>query len=50
MLTKVEINVISKKKYYLIKDNGHGFNPDNLKEGNGLINMKERAMELGFKF
>jgi len=47
---KVEINVISKNKIIIyIKDNGHGFNPDNLREGNGLINMKERARELGFK-
>ncbi len=28
---KVEINVISKNKIIIyIKDNGHGFNPDNL--------------------
>ena len=48
--TKVEINVISKNKIIIcIKDNGKGFNPDNLKQGNGLINMKERARELGFK-
>ena len=47
---KVEINVISKNKIIIyIKDNGRGFNPDNLREGNGLINMKERARELGFK-
>lgn len=47
---KVEINVISKNKIIIyIKDNGQGFNPDNLREGNGLINMRERARELGFK-
>ena len=48
--TKVEVNVISKNKIiFYIKDNGRGFNPNNLREGNGLINMKERARELGFK-
>lgn len=49
--TKVEINVVSKQKMVIfIKDNGKGFNQNELKTGYGLKNMKERAMEIGFKF
>jgi two-component system sensor histidine kinase UhpB len=32
-----------------IRDNGKGFNPDKLSEGNGLKNMKKRAEEIGAK-
>lgn len=49
--TKVEINVISKDKLVIfIKDNGKGFKDEELKFGYGIKNMKERAMEIGFKF
>ena len=49
--TKVEINVISKDKIIIfIKDNGKGFKKEELKFGYGLQNMKERALEVGFKF
>lgn len=49
--TKVEVNVVSKNKLVIfIKDNGKGFNQNELKTGYGLKNMKERAMEIGFKF
>lgn len=49
--TKVEVNVVSKLKMVIfIKDNGKGFNQNELKTGYGLKNMKERAMEIGFKF
>lgn len=49
--TKVEINVISKDKIIIyLKDNGKGFKQDELKFGYGLKNMKERAIEIGFKF
>ena len=49
--TKVEVNIISKQKIViLIKDNGKGFDQEDLKAGYGLKNMKERAMEIGFKF
>jgi len=34
----------------LIKDNGKGFNVNNQKPGNGLINMKKRAEEIGADF
>ncbi|WDT67511.1 sensor histidine kinase [Cloacibacterium sp. TD35] len=49
--TKIEVNIISKDKIIIyLKDNGKGFKTENLKEGFGLQNMKERARELGFKF
>ncbi len=49
--TKVEVNVVSKLKMVIfIKDNGKGFNQNELKTGFGLKNMKERAVEIGFKF
>ena len=48
--TRVEINVISNQKIIIhIKDNGRGFNNLEIKEGFGLVNMKERAREIGFK-
>jgi signal transduction histidine kinase len=34
----------------LIRDNGKGFNMVHVKEGNGLINMKKRAGEIGAQF
>jgi len=34
----------------LIRDNGKGFDMAHVKEGNGLTNMKKRAMEIGAHF
>jgi len=34
----------------LIRDNGKGFDVANVKEGNGLTNMKKRAKEIGAQF
>lgn len=49
--TMVEINVISKDKIIIfIKDNGKGFKEGELNFGYGIKNMKERALEIGFKF
>ena len=48
--TKVEVNVISDNKIIIyIKDNGKGFDSKELKEGFGLVNMRYRAKEIGFK-
>jgi signal transduction histidine kinase len=34
-----------------VKDNGHGFDPDNLKyQGNGLNNMRKRILDIGGEF
>jgi signal transduction histidine kinase len=33
-----------------IKDNGIGFDPDQVKKGNGLENMRKRAEEMGAMF
>ncbi len=30
-----------------IKDNGQGYNPENIKNGNGLENMQNRARQIG---
>ncbi len=49
--TQVEV-LITRKKSMIevrIKDNGVGFNPNESKEGNGLLNMRVRAASLGSK-
>jgi signal transduction histidine kinase len=33
-----------------VSDNGHGFEPETVKAGNGLKNMKERARALSARF
>ncbi|HRB38585.1 MAG TPA: histidine kinase, partial [Bacteroidia bacterium] len=40
---------IEKRHHLTIKDNGIGFSPDdiNYKNGNGLINIQKRAMQIG---
>ena len=43
---KKEVNNLT----MLIRDNGKGFDTGNVKEGNGLINMKKRAGEIGALF
>lgn len=48
--TAVEINFDKEKSLVIeIKDNGKGFDFENVKKGNGLINMKSRASKLKAK-
>jgi len=42
----INIKLKNKSLRFMIKDDGIGFNLNNYKEGNGLINMKKRAREL----
>jgi signal transduction histidine kinase len=47
---KVQISLLMKEHGFriLIKDNGHGFDPDKLEfPGNGLVNMKKRMNDIG---
>ena len=44
---KVEISFEHKKLSISIEDNGQGFNPDKIKTGNGLPNMKKRIQGMG---
>jgi ligand-binding sensor domain-containing protein/two-component sensor histidine kinase len=30
-----------------LSDNGHGFNPEQVSDGNGLLNMRQRALKMG---
>ena len=46
-LIKIEIYSSDKKLVFDIKDNGKGFNMDDIIAGNGLLNCKKRAQELG---
>jgi len=46
----VSINKNKKNLTLLIKDNGVGFDPEGIKTGNGLNNMKERAMVIAGLF
>ena len=50
--TKVEIELKRRADGIFLKvsDNGKGFNINELHEGNGLINMKKRAEEIGGTF
>lgn len=45
----VKITASSSQLYLLIKDDGKGFDPSRLKEGNGLSNMRQRAQQLNGK-
>lgn len=48
--TKIVVNIISEERLKIyINDNGVGFNSKELNEGFGILNMRERAKELGFK-
>lgn len=48
--SKIVVNLISEEKLKIyINDNGVGFNSKELNEGFGILNMRERAKELGFK-
>lgn len=46
---KIEVNAMLQAKNFLleVKDFGKGFNSGNIKKGNGLDNMRNRANELG---
>ena len=51
--TKVRINLEINEHGFriLIKDDGHGFEPDKLEfPGNGLVNMKKRMADIGGEF
>jgi signal transduction histidine kinase len=51
--TQVNISLIMNKHGFniIIKDDGKGFDPDNMKfPGNGLVNMKKRMNEIGGEF
>ena len=44
----LEISFIKSRLSILIRDNGKGFDPASITEGNGLNNMKVRAMQINF--
>lgn len=46
---EIEVNISKKEGQHTIEiiDNGVGFNPDTVELGNGLNNMKKRALEIG---
>ncbi len=44
---EIEASLQNKDLVMLIKDEGRGFNPNEVKKGNGLDNMMNRARELG---
>jgi signal transduction histidine kinase len=44
---KVDLSKTQNKFSMKINDNGEGFNPDLIKKGNGLTNMKLRAERIG---
>jgi signal transduction histidine kinase len=46
-MIKVDILKQDKNIQFKITDNGKGFEKNNLKQGNGLNNMKKRAKEIG---
>lgn len=46
-IIKIQINCSDNKLVFDIKDNGKGFNMDEITEGNGLANCRKRAQELG---
>ncbi len=50
--TKIWVSITQKHNQFIlqIKDNGLGFDPDQVKRGNGLKNMQERALRLNGKF
>lgn len=47
---QIEIHIHSKGNItnFLVKDNGKGFLENEIEPGNGLLNMRKRALELGF--
>lgn len=49
---EIEVNISKEKNQYHIEinDNGKGFDPASAALGNGLNNMKKRALEIGGKF
>jgi signal transduction histidine kinase len=46
----LQISIVDKNVEISISDNGIGFDMNNVKKGNGLWNMKQRAKELNGKF
>ena len=44
---KIEISKEGNKIHFLIEDNGKGFVEKDIEAGNGLLNMRKRASELG---
>src|SRR5690606_24987429 len=46
-LIKIEISNDGNNTHFLIEDNGKGFVEKDVEAGNGLLNMRKRATELG---
>lgn len=46
---QISLSVKHEKIHLSVSDNGKGFNEVEVKQGNGLINMKERAISIGGK-
>lgn len=44
---EIHIQNLENRIYFLIKDNGKGFIENEVEPGNGLLNMRKRALELG---
>jgi ligand-binding sensor domain-containing protein/two-component sensor histidine kinase len=47
---EIELNVEDRFLRLTMKDDGHGFNPADISEGNGLANMRARMEMMGGKF
>lgn len=43
-----EVSLHQKKPRFIITDNGIGFDPDNVKKGNGLDNIVRRCRQIGY--
>ena len=44
---RIAVEIVGSQLQLMVSDNGHGFDPSELKDGWGLANMKKRAKELG---
>ncbi len=44
---EIHIDKVENNIYFRIEDNGKGFIEENIEPGNGLLNMRKRALELG---
>ncbi len=49
-LVEVTISEQSGQLQMVVSDNGHGFDPEKIRPGSGLVSMRERAQSLGGQF
>lgn len=47
-MISIACSQVNRKRIFVIKDNGRGFDPSKIVNGNGLGNMKERAQQAGY--